>query len=275
MKASLFAILAAFAMASSARAVDVTACGQVVAPNDVGVLVDDLNCVGAPSGSKAVILGHRSTLRLDGNTITAPIAGTGVSCESARRCSVIGPGWILGAPPFNPTGVGVASEKNVVVEGDIEIYGHTTGILATEGRATVTDLILRNNGDGIIAKVVKGESVFVLNSERVGIIALKTVRGGPFEIRDSGWAGIETQKFKLEGSSLTSNGFDGTTSGGGILAQRRGVLYDSFVDANELNDVPLDVITGKEPILIDSNCHRSAMLVSGVPVGTWGVCGGD
>ena len=73
----------------------------------------------------------------------------------------------------------------------------------------------------------------------------------------------------------TTNGFDGTTSGAGIVATKRGVLRNSLVDANMFAGVPLDVLTGKQPVLIETDCNTSAMLVSGAPSGTWGVCGLD
>jgi hypothetical protein len=259
-------------ISSVAFAVDVTSCGQVVAANEVGVLTGDLDCSAAAPGSIAVSLGNRATLQLDGNTIIASPAGVGVSCVSVRRCTVLGPGFILAAPPVNPTGIGIASDKNVTVEGSIEIYRHTTGILAPEGRVTVSGVILRDNGDGIIAKTVKGESLFVLNSERAGIVAYKKVLGGPIEIRDSGWAGIQTMKFKIDGLSATTNGYDGTTSGGGVFATKRGVLRNSDVSANELDNAPADLVTGRRPVLIDSSCSASKMLVDGLPSGTWGVC---
>jgi hypothetical protein len=259
-------------VANAALAVDVTSCGQVIPANEVGSLTGDLDCSAAAAGSKAVSLGNRATLELNGNTIVAPEAGVGVSCDSVRRCTISGPGFVLGAPPAKTPGVGIASDGAVTVNGPIQIYRNETGILAADGKVTISGAVLRNNGDGIIAKIVRGGGVFVLNSTRVGIKAAKKVQGGPYEIRDSGWAGIETMKFRIDGLSATSNGFAGTTSGGGVLATKRGVLRDSDVSANEFDGVPADLVTGRRPVLIDSSCSASAMLVGGLPSGTWGVC---
>jgi hypothetical protein len=275
MRVCVLAFFVSCTIAGAAFAVDVTTCGQVVAPTEVGELVGDLDCSGAATGSRAVVLGNRATLKLNGHTITAAPEGFGVSCEAVRRCTISGPGFILGAPPVNTPGVGIASDKNVSVEGSIEIYRHAVGIKADDGKATLSGIILRNNGDGVVAKIVRGEGFFVLNSDRVGITAHKKVYGGPIEIRDSGWAGIETLKFKLDGLNATTNGFSGTTSGGGIMAERRGVLRNSHLSANAFNGAPVDVLTGKEPVMIDSDCSFSAMLVGGVPSGTWGVCTAD
>jgi len=276
MKRYVLVSIALMAIAADvAGAVDVVSCGQVVPAGEIGELTGALDCSSASSGSPAVVLGNRATLELHGNPLTAPPDGTGVACQG-RKCTVEGPGWLLAAPFPQTSLAGVAAVKNVLVSGGgLEIYRNETGVLASDGTARLSGVTLRQNGTGVEAKVLKAEQIFVLNSERIGIEASKGVRGEAIEVRDSGWAGISTRTFKIDGFIAATNGFTGTTSGGAILATRRGVLRNSSISANEFNGVPLDLITGSPPTVIDTTCHHSAMLIDGAPSGTWGVCSLD
>ncbi len=269
MKIAALAVLVLGLIASAARAVDVTSCGQVVPANEVGTLTGSLDCSGAASGSKGVVLEQRASLALNGNSITSPPAGTSVSCDGTR-CAVSGPGVLL-SPYINP-GVGISALKNVKVSGNIEINGNTVGISATGGRVTASDTFLSNSGDGIVAKKVNGRDLFVRDSTRVGIVAAKGVRGEHIEVRNSGWAGIQTSKFVITRFSATSNGMASTTIGGGIFATRRGLLIDSDVSGNALAGAPADLVTGRSPLLVNSSCSASVVLTDSGPGGTWGVC---
>jgi len=272
MKIVALAVLAVGLFASAARAVDVTACGQVVAVAQVGMLTADLDCSGAASGSQAVVLQHRASLQLNGHSIKSPPAGASVSC-AGTRCAVAGPGTLLSS--LLDPGVGIAALKNVTVTGNITIDSNSVGISASDGRVTVSDTFLSNNGDGIIAKKIKAAMLFVRDSERVGIVALKTIRGDHIEVRDSGWAGIQTSKFKITELIATTNGFAGTVVGGGIFATRGGVLTDSVVSANVLDGASADVVTGRLPVIVNTSCDVSVMLTDTGPAGTWGVCSAD
>jgi len=260
--------------AGAAGAVEVVSCGQVIAAGEVGTLSAALDCSTAPSGSRAVAMGNRATLQLQGNSITAPPDGIGVACDG-RKCTIEGPGWLLAAPLPQTSLAGVVAAKNVVVSGGLEIYRNQTGVLCVDGTARLSGLILRANGIGVDAKVVKAERIFVIDSERTGIAASRSVRGEAIEVRGSGWAGIATRGFKIDGLVATTNGYAGTTSGGAVLATRRGTLLNSLLSANAFNGVPLDLTTGRAPKLIDSSCEHSAMLLDGAPSGTWGVCSFD
>lgn len=276
MRAAVLVALLAVAMGSAAGAVDVTSCGQVVPPQEVGNLIASLECSGAASGSTAVVLGDRSVLNMNGFAIVGPPFGTGISCDGATRCTINGPGFVIGASPLDVAGVGIASEKNVTINGDaFEIYRNAVGVEAPNGLVKISDAVLRENGTGIVAKVVKAENLRVLFSERVGISAANKVSGKTMEILHNGWAGIETRSFRFDGLNATGNGSDGTTSGGAILATRRGVLRNSLLGGNSLDEVSVDIISGRAPRLIDSTCFNSAMLVDGLPTGTWGVCSAD
>lgn len=272
MKIIALAVVAVGLLATAAGAVDVTACGQVVAAGEEGVLNADLDCSASASGSQAVVLQHRATLLLNGHSIKSPPAGACVACTGVR-CAVTGPGLLYSAAP-NPGG-GIAALKNVTVSNDVTIDHTSVGISAGDGRLTVSDTFLSDNGDGIIAKKIKAEMLFVRDSERVGIVAIKSIRGDHIEVRDSGWAGVQTSKFKITELIATTNGFASTDVGGGIFATRGGVLIDSAVSANELNGAPADVVTGRLPIVINTSCDTSVMLVDGTPAGSWEVCSAD
>ena len=266
------AILALVLIARTAQAVDVTACGQFVPSNQVGTLVASLDCSGAPSGSAAVSLGNRSRLEMGPYSIMTPPGGLGVACTQVR-CAVTGSGAIV-TPVLDP-GVGIYAVKHVTVSGDLEIAGMRVGILTNEGRVTASEVFLSNNQDAIIAKKMRGTNVFIRDSDRVGIIASRGVRGTHIEIRDSGWAGIQTRKFSVTELIATTNGQASTSVGGAIIATRGGVLIDSLLSANTLNGEPADLVTGRQPILINTSCDVSVRTIDGSPSGSWGVCSGD
>jgi hypothetical protein len=255
-----------------APAVDVTACGQVVPAGEVGSLVGDLNCLLAPSGSNAVVLQHRAHLQLNGNSILSPVDGACVSC-AGTRCTVSGPGALL-SNLLTP-GRGIVAVKHVTVDGSLDIDSHSVGISAPEGRVTATDTVLSNNGDGVVAKKVKGTNLFVRDSTAVGITALAGIRGEHIELRDNGVAGIQTKRFKITELIASTNGMASTTVGGGIVATGRGILIDSLISANTLAGMSADVVTGRKPLLINSTCDASVVLTDTGPAGTWGVCSSD
>jgi hypothetical protein len=266
------AVLAVGLMANVAQAVDVTTCGQFVPANEVGTLVASLDCSGAPSGSAAVRLANRARLELGGHSITTPPGGIGVACTQVR-CAVNGPGTLL-TPVLDP-GTGIYAVRHVAVSGTIEIHGMRVGILTNEGRVKASDLSLSDNQDAVIAKTLRGTNVFIRDTERVGIITSRVVRGTHFEIRDSGWAAIQTRSFKLTELIATTNGLASTSVGGAIIASRGGILIDSLLSANELNDAPADIVSGRRPILVNTSCNVSVRVVDFSPSGSWGVCSGD
>jgi hypothetical protein len=272
MTRTAMAALAVGLMSRVAQAVDITTCGQMVPANQVGTLVANLDCSGAPTGSAAVSLSNRSRLEMGVHSITTPPGGLGIACTQVR-CAVTGSGAIL-TPPLDP-GVGIYAVRNVTVSGGIEIHGLRVGILANEGRVKASDVALSNNQDAVIAKKVKGTNVFIRDSDRVGIMAARGVRGTHFEIRDSGWAAIQTRSFKLTELIATTNGLASTSVGGAIIAPRGGILIDSLLSANALNGVPADIVTGRRPILINTSCNVSVRLIDDSPSGSWGVCSGD
>ena len=270
MKATALAVLAIGVWGNVARAVDVSACGQVVPAGEVGILVTSLDCSGVP-GTDGVVLLNRASLELRGNTIISPSAGASVSCQGAR-CAVSGPGFLLSVP-FR--GTGIAAAKSVTVSGNVEIAGHEVGIAAGEGQVTASDTFLSDNGDGIVARKVRGTNVFVRDSDRIGINAFKGIRGDHIEVRDNGTAGIYTARFTFTELIATTNGMTSTFLGGGIVATRRGRLTDSLVSGNTLLGAPADVVTGRSPILINTVCDASVMLTDSGGSRTWGVCGLD
>src|SRR5207245_3106154 len=73
------------------RAIDIGFCGLDVPPGQVGVLQADLTCSGV-----GVELEEMATLQMNGHSISG--GSIGVFCS--RRCTIQGPGEIIGASSF-------------------------------------------------------------------------------------------------------------------------------------------------------------------------------
>jgi len=127
-------------IAYPARAIDITACGQVVPDGQIGVLQTDLDCGGTyntcfadaalacaadpactDTGCGGVMLRNGATLEMNGHTVANGI----VLCpyRVSRRCSVVGPGIIAG-------GYGLLSQVNLSVSGGLDVHGGHSGIVA-------------------------------------------------------------------------------------------------------------------------------------------------
>jgi hypothetical protein len=237
------ALVLAFVLFAAARvlAVDVTTCGQTVAPREIGTLTADLDCSSA-AGAFAVDLSDRSTLELTGHTIS----GKGVLCQA--RCAVHGPGDITGAP----SGIFVNGVRRpVTVSGGISLHGNGDGIYNGGSRLTLVDVDLSNNS---------GNGIFVLS---------KRVKGSNVTANDNGGAGLFAQQGSLTIDGLTANG-----NGAFGINVKRGKLLNSTLTGNQggypSNPPFVDVVSTRRPRLVNTVCDHSLG-----PNGTWGVCAQD
>src|ERR1051326_4500961 len=108
---------------------DITSCGQELADFEVGELVDNLTC--GPGAGFGVRLGRRGELRLNGHTITIQNAlGDAVRCGE-RRCTVTGPGAIVGPGSASALGrgiIGFVQAGGLLSITDVAVSGFEGGI---------------------------------------------------------------------------------------------------------------------------------------------------
>jgi hypothetical protein len=229
-----------------AAATDVTACQQVVAPRDIGVLQTDLVC---PDSAAAVFLGDRATLAIGGHTIT----GGGVYCPG--KCTIIGPGVIQ----------------------DVQGNGTLAAIAATSsrGRLIVQDVTLTNNGFGILSDAHKNifTNVDASNNLHDGIWVFGIARGENVTTNDNGDTGFRSEILGvgLTGFTATGNGQSGLINNGTNTR-----LTDSTLTGNAFGPFPdnptvLDLFSYRRPRLVNTTCEHSL----GPNDVAWGVCSAD
>jgi len=242
-------VIATFLTIAAARAsaVDITTCGQVVANDDVGVLVTDLTCPDAlgvvggvlsPSGRA----NGRVTIQLNGHTIAA---GTGIFCNA--RCTVEGPGTISGGT----SGIYVSTYPGDLTLRDLHIQDAEYGI--GQGGRTVTL-----------------ENVEVSDNEEAGMVlyTVRRVRGHDVTVsRNGGW-GIKADEAWIDLTDLTAqDNLDGAVVG----SKRRVTLIDSTLSGNLY-----DVFSWRIPRMINTTCELSqGPNRDGSGLHTWGVCTND
>jgi hypothetical protein len=263
---SVFAFVAAVAtslsLAPRAEAVrppiEVTACGQEIAPGRTGFLSADLDCPVA-EGSIGVKLGNRAKLDLRGFVLSGGAAavacgkvlsvGIVVVPVKGSRCEVFG-GTITGARYDAVVGGNVTLRDMTVVE------NHVYAVLAFN-KAFVFSSHIENTPNGVQAnKLIEVHGSTFVNAD---------VNSG----RDA----------LLEGSSVTGN------ESNGVVGSRRIKLVDSDVtgngtqpDCGQVNHACADLLSENPPWLDGaSTCGLSAKLP--LPAGQlqvpWGVCTND
>ena len=267
---------------SHAAALDIISCGQMVPAGEEATLVADLDCSTSPGvclyGSppdnaeiactsdaycasipynycirQAVVAGKASHILLSGHTLT----GGAIDCRKGPRCTIDGPGEIVGAA------VGVWIGR----------------------RALLRDLTVRDGEYGVFAvgKVLL-EGVTVTGNHAYGVIAYGGVQASHVVASGNGLVGLYASRTSVKGVSVTANnnsgnGVDGTSTrihgliaqgNGGIgAAAERGVsLWDSVVTGNN----GVDVQSGSPPRLTNTVCGTSFNSTGG---GSWGVCAND
>jgi len=247
----VLALLAMLLGASPAGAdVDVTVCGQAIAPKEVAVLQVDL--IGCASNAPALTLGDRAKLFFNGHSVSS--GNPGIQCSGS--CTLRGPGEITGA-----AGNGLflfQHAKSKLLATDLDIHGNadngiqfdSVGELSKAGRARLLRVTLRDNADS---------GMFFWQ----GILS-----GRDMMVTGNGFAGIDgLQKFKLKNLRLQNNARDGLQAlwGGGRL-------IDSILSFNATQNGDADLATKTLPVLVNTECGFSRQMLNGFP---WGVCSGD
>jgi hypothetical protein len=285
MRALAIVPVLSLALAVSAAAVDVTACGQSVADLDVGVLQADLDCTGQPGicvhpggndedvacstagdcysaldtcAHTAVSLGAGAILQLNGHSIT----GAGVLCSAEGSCTVTGPGSILSAP------VGILARKKVVASG-LTIDGGVFGIVSRLGGAILADLNLTNNTeDGIWSwrGTIHASNVVATGNGDSGLYAtLKTVIARGVTASNNGNHGIDG--YPVRASDVTAQGNVGI----GVVSAKGLSIRDSTVTGNGLGYGGLDVVSARRPRVRNTVCDHSKD-IGPAENPNWGVC---
>lgn len=259
--------------ASSAAAVDITACGQSLASNEVGVLANDLSC--AP-GTRGVTLADGATLYLHGYTIDAP-DGWGVWCDTRADCTVIGDGAIQHAA----AAVYLQRRARLTMIG-AQLRDNHVGVLAEDwnngrsgARATLTDVTV--TGSSSVALQVGRlllERVALTDNPGHGIVGIITSRvkatdltvannASSADCQTYGCAGIGAGR--LIGSNVVVTDNAGIGVQARLVRIRGGTISDNFRAG-----VRKDIVSPRRPVLRDVTCDRS--VVSKDPLSEWGVC---
>ena len=244
------AFILTFLTGGSGWALDIASCGADVPPGQVGVLQADLTCA---STTTAVVLEEVATLQMNGHSISG--AGTGVFCNS--RCTVQGPGGIVGATNF-----GIVTSTNprprVLVE-DVTIRDGAGSAIAfgQPGSLDLRNVTVANNGAGVAAT----------NAGRI--------RGTNVVVTNNANGGVQARRLRFTGLTLQGNGAPG------LLTFKGGVhLVDSTLTGNNSGMGDLDLATRRRPGLYNTTCGRSARVPDppAIPAPTdpsWGVCTND
>ena len=285
-------------VATAAAAVDVTTCGQVIPPGETGVLLADLDCSGLPSGSDGIVLQRRSSLDLQGHTLIGPPPGDraaavgcrfgeircregrfGLDCRGpAGRCRVFssaGTGQITGS------GAGIDSDHDLLLE-NLAISSSASGAFAyPTGKLVATNVSVTGAiGSGLSGLKMRLSNVASNDNAAFGIllhlgVRFGDVRGSDVTVNGNGLTGIFGGTVRITRLSATGNGFTSpNVLGGGVWGKIR--LVDSVVTGNVANGVPMDLLSGGRPRLVNTVCGHSVDIGSAEnPLPSWGVCTGD
>jgi hypothetical protein len=236
---------------------------------------DDCPDLGTCSGGR-LVLGRGARLELRGHAIGIAYQGTGVTCgntvEARGRCTIVGPGRILGGK-----GTGVFGAAMTVELVDLSIEN--------------TDTAVRTAGWLLLKNVSVGGREDLIEAGK-GIRA-KHVRPGPAGIRSGAGLFIADVTLDQNAGSLEAAGRivgRDVHSVGNLIAGRE-VALRRVTSEPELADLPDSLVTvratgrvrltdsvvgrvesGARPILRHTSCLTSAML--GAP-SSWGICAGD
>lgn len=215
------------ALASTAQALPITSCEQLVPSGETGVLMQDLVCARTatwPFSPRGVVLDGGATLDLNGFTITGDGTGAGVSCTAQRvatsrkPCTVAGPGTVT---RFE---VGIEGSGWRIEATDLVVHGNTIGISTPKMRRLVLRRVVARDNikHGIDAQTLTSEDVVATGNGRRGIstrFATRIVRLTATGNADEGLhVGLPLDRARVVDSTITGNGdptmgFDVTTGG--------------------------------------------------------------
>jgi hypothetical protein len=228
--------LALLATVADAAPLAITECHQEIAGTS-GILTTDLDCSADPLSVGVDVL--RGDLYLDGHSITG--AAIGVAC--VERCTIYGPGTIVG------NGMGVDQFSTSPSGGKVRLIGVT--VTGNDSGGIGGDRVK------VEGSTVSGNGGLILSGNAIGggVIGKKVL------VRDSSVSGnldfgVFSGKIALRNSSVATNGTDG-----GCVHE-----YGSYAGACG------DLVSSKRPsVSPTSQCDVSVS----PPAGTWGVCSAD
>jgi hypothetical protein len=251
-------------LATSAYALDVSACGTVIPPGETGVLVTDLVCSPTDSG---IQMNDRSTLDLNGHTITGGLFGVtgsvslrGRTYSTYDRCRILSskPGGAIVGSKFGITNCGKTAVSNVEVVG-------TTLQAVGGGRVDLTDVTLRDGAAPLTVGSLTARNLTITNNHDVSAVRRASIRGLT-ATANQGELVLHARSMALKDATITGN------TGVGIIASRL-TLVRSTVTGNDTAGTGVDLVTSRAPHPVDSTCGRSEQF--GLPGSSWQVCTGD
>lgn len=300
MKTAPIALLFALLSVDPVLASDITQCGQVVGRNEVGTLTGDLDC---STTAQRFCARPCNVAGLCGFTDDA--CTTAADCPSSglpRPCIVVGVtlergarlemgGFSIVDPSSDEPNIGVGcSAGSCTITGPGEIDGFQQNVFAT-GRATVSDVTVRNGRYGISGRYARLANVVATNNSAYGIATLSLRLDGPVDSSGNPGTGVGTSRLSGRGLTVNGNGGDGLSKGSGVsgsflarelVAQNNGGagvisiggarFIDSNITGNNGGGVGADIALGRQPRLMSSTCGKSTMTNF---TGTWGVCTND
>jgi hypothetical protein len=291
MTAIRWSALLLFLVAHPARALDITACGQVVPAGDVGVLQADLDCGGSwascfgdaalacaqnpactDTGCGGFLLRDQATLQMNGHTVANGV----VVCpyKISRTCSVVGPGSVVG-------GYGVAAFGNLNVSGGLDVHDGIVGINVHKGKVSLQDVTVSAVSNYAAIQIYGKLQVtnVTSNGSGVGVFVDGTLLGTGLTTNDNDDEGVEvTKRMDVTGLTATGNGVGEPDGNGGILSFGTVKLTDSQVTGNFFHGTqPRDLYTRHKPRLFNSTCEHSAKWLPhfGTTFINWEVCSQD
>jgi hypothetical protein len=285
------------AVGTEAAPLDITTCGQTVPVAQTGVLQADLDC---PTTASAILMENYATLQLNSHTIKG--GSFGVSC-GPLRCTVIGPGQVLGADAPDQTNIAVKGGKRLTIS-NVSVSGaafgvfsplagriEATNVVTTNnqfwgldgGRVIANDVVANDNGDyGIQAITLKGSNIEASGNGNHGISAGRSVVATNVTANGNAGAGVHAfRQSRITGLTATGNALPGFLGFSGVR------LESATLTGND--DDPggqgFDLATGRRPMLRQTVCGRSSRFDRNVPgapatpelgfFGTWETCSED
>jgi len=282
----------------AAWAVDVTTCGQTIPPNEVGVLVADLDCSQHPVG---VRLQRGATLELNGHTIAggeltfATVAG--VASESPTnpvgrgrgRFTIVGPGTLTGTnlPPFVSGGTLACVLLNggrAVIRGGsgtVEIGGCGYGVhgrrmftsagefdpgaASTKGRVELDHVLTHDNIEaGVAVARILASSVTASDNFRLGMAASRRMELSDVTANDNGNIGLFGGR-RMSGTNVTvlRNGANGVdTCGFGDMELANLVAHENGVFGACANHLSLTDSIVTDNVAGDISCKFQPTLIN-------------
>jgi hypothetical protein len=267
------AVLVGVLAASAAGAFDITACGQIVADGDTGVLQANLDCSAAP-GDAAITLGRDSTLDMNGHAIVA--RRIGVDCGynfGSPRCTVRGHGVApSGVGDLSGGDYGITGAPRRVIVSDVVVHDVAIHGISVNQKLEVTNVTAQRAGSsGVVAiKRLTATGLVASDNGDFGIDSAR-IRGTNIIANGNGYSGVSCRHCLVTGLVANDNGFNNVPvgAGGGVQATRA-TLFNSTVTGNVVDGVPVDIDTFGHPHLVSTTCDHSRERKD--TTRSWGVC---